>query len=95
MAGGHPFIQVINENQVGVMNHIRLFHHADAPVEVGGKLVLEVVRLRQTAFHEESLVAHQHALLEAFPTELFWSLVAAHVKKAAIGIYDGSLTIHD
>ena len=35
VTGGHAFVEVINQNKVGVANDIRLFHHPYAPVIVG------------------------------------------------------------
>lgn len=43
----HPFLQIIYEDEAGVVQGLGLLHYSDAPVEVGRETVLQVVWLGQ------------------------------------------------
>ncbi len=38
--GSHPFFQIVDDGQVGIVQGTCLFHHPDAPVEISGEPVL-------------------------------------------------------
>ena len=78
VAGSHSFVQIVDNRQVGIMERTRFLHDADAPVEVGGKAIVQIVGLHQCVAGEESLMADQHSLLETFPGQCFRGGQPAH-----------------
>ena len=65
--GGHALVQIVNDCQVSVVKGMRFLHDADAPVEVSGEAVLQIIRLYQRVAGEECLMADQHPLFKASP----------------------------
>lgn len=65
--GGHALVQIVDDCQVSVVQSTCFFHDADAPVEVSGETVLQIIRLYQRVAGEECLMADQHPLFKAFP----------------------------
>ncbi len=41
--GSHALFQIVDEGEMGIVQRACLFHHPDAPVEVGGEAVLQVI----------------------------------------------------
>ena len=95
IARGHPFVQVVDEREAGVVEHRTLLHHADAPVEVGGETVAEVVGDGMVAAGEERLVADEHPLAEAAPRKVFGRFEAAHPQEMAFAVDDGGASVDD
>ncbi len=69
--GGHSLFQIVDDGEVGIVQSTCFLHHPDAPVEVGGEAVLQVVGFYKGSFGKEGLMADQHALLEALPGKHF------------------------
>ena len=46
--GGHALVQIVNDCQVSVVKGMRFLHDADAPVEVSGEAVLQVIPVSYT-----------------------------------------------
>ena len=42
--GSHSLVQIVYYRKAGIVQRVRLFHDADAPVKVGGEAVLQVIR---------------------------------------------------
>jgi len=95
VARGHAFVEVVDECEAGVVQRLALLHHADAPVEVGGKAVAEVVGHGTVAAGEESLVADEHPLAEAAPRKVFGRFEAAHPQEVALAVDDGGTPVND
>lgn len=76
--GGHSLFQIVDEGEMGIVQGPCLFHHPDAPVEVGGEAVLHIVWYRQAPFGEECLMANEHTLPETLPCQHFGGGEAAH-----------------
>ncbi len=95
VARGHPFVQVVDEREAGVVEHRALLHHADAPVEVGGETVAEVVGDGMVAAGEERLVADEHPLAEAAPRKVFGRFEAAHPQEMPFAVDDGGASVDD
>ena len=93
VACGHAFRQVVDERQAGVVQRLGLLHDADAPVEVGGVAVAQVVGHHAVAPGEEGLVADQHALAEALPRQHVGGGKAAHAQEVAFAVHQFRLAI--
>ena len=85
--GGHPFFQIVDEGEMGIVQGPCLLHHPDAPVEVGGEAVLQVVGFYKGSFGKEGLMADQHALLEASPGKHFRGGEAAHADEVTFLVH--------
>ncbi len=83
----HALVQIVDYREMRVVQRLCLFHDADAPVEVGGKAVLQVVRYRQTPFGEECLMADEHTLSETFPCQHFGGGETAHTYEMPFFVY--------
>ena len=53
--GGHSLFQIVDEGEMGIVQGPYPLHHPDAPVEVGGEAVLQVVGFYKGSFGKEGL----------------------------------------
>lgn len=91
--GSHPFVQIVDNCQVGIVQVACFLHDAYAPVEVGGETVLQVVWLNQSAAGKECLMADQHSLFETPPGQYLWGRQSAHAQEMSVFVYDDSLSV--
>ena len=78
---------------MGIVQGSCLFHHPDAPIEVSGEAVLQVVGFHKGSFGKEGLMADQHALLEASPGKRFRGGEAAHADEVPFLIHQRCFAI--
>ena len=45
VSGSHPLVQIVYECEVGIVQMLGLLHDADAPIEIGGESILQVVKI--------------------------------------------------
>lgn len=86
--GGHPFVQIVDKYQVGIMQGPCFLHYTDTPVEIGGKAVLQVIRFYHCMPCKKSMMTYEHSLFETLPCQFFRSGKAAHVQEVAVLIYN-------
>ena len=43
--GSHTFVQIIDESKPSVVQALGFFHDTDAPIEVGGEAVFQVIQM--------------------------------------------------
>lgn len=91
--GSHPFVQIVDNRQVSVVQVACFLHDAYAPVEVGGETVLQVVWLYQSAAGKECLMADQHSLFETPPGQCLRGGQSSHAQEVSVFVYDGSLSV--
>ena len=97
--GGLAFLGVVGNNHVEVVEgNVFLgggFHDADAPVDIGGITVTEIVRRGdgEVGTGVEGLVTDEHTLAEGFPGEVLWGRETAVVKKVAFRVDDVRISI--
>ena len=95
ISGGSPFVQIVNERKVGVVERMAFFHDTDAPVKISREAILQVVWHRLILPCKESLVADQHPLSETFPVQVIGGRKAAHPQEMPFFVYNGSFSVDD
>ena len=100
VARGGALVQIVSHHEAGICQGefaaVGGAHDANAPVKVGRKAEVQVVRrfLRDVAAGEECLMAYQHAALERPPREARGRREAAAVQEIAGGIDDVRVAVN-
>ena len=85
--GGHSLFQIVDEGEMGIVQGPCLLQHPDAPVDVGGVAVLQVVGFYKGSIGKEGLLADQHAQLAASPGKPFRGGEAAHADEVTFLVH--------
>ena len=99
--GGLAFLGVVGYDHVEVMKgDIFLggsLHDADAPVDIGGVTIAEVVRRSdgEVSTGVKGLMTDEHAVTEGFPVEVLRGRETAMVEEVSFGVYDVRVAIKD
>lgn len=94
IACSHAFVQVVDKGKMRIVQVLTFFHDTDAPVEIGREAIAEIVWFHQVSAGEKSLMANQHAFLEAFPVKLLGSRQASHPQEMAFLVYNSSFSVN-
>ena len=99
VGSGHAFAQVVGKRLVHIdVPHaptFALLHAADAPVEVGGKAVGQIVWKGDLAIDVEGLVTDEHSVFEGTPSEVFGRSETTVAKEGAVVVHDVGVAIED
>ena len=101
MESGLAFLGVIGYDHVEVVKgNVFLgggFHNADAPVDVGGITIAEVVRRGdgEVGTGVKGLMTDEHAVTKGFPGEVLRGRETAVAQEAAFGIDDIRVAVED
>ena len=98
---GLTLLAIVGNNHVEVVEgNVFLgsgLHDADAPVDIGGVTIAEVVRRSdgEVSTGVKGLMTDEHAVTEGFPVEVLRGRETAMVEEVSFGVYDVRVAIKD